>query len=71
MLVGLAKKILIHFNLLVAVFDLEADNGSDSDGIIGGVIAGTVVVALLGACCIYFCSKLRCRLRNAGALGLN
>ena len=61
MLVGLAKKTLIHFNLLVAVFDLEADDGSDSDGIIAGVIAGTVGVALLGACCIYFLSKLRCR----------
>ena len=29
------------------MFDLEADNGSDSDGINAGVIAGEVGVALL------------------------
>ena len=29
------------------MFDLEADDGSDSDGIVGAVIAGSVALALL------------------------
>ena len=45
MLVGLAKKTFIHFNLLVAVFDLEADDGSDPYGIIAGVIAAYIFSA--------------------------
>ena len=48
-----------------------ADDSGDSDGIMGAVIAGSVELALLGAGCIFLCSNLRCRMRNAGLLGLN
>ena len=52
------------------VDDLQMNTG-DSDDVVGAIIGGVVALSLVAAGCIWCCSKIKCRMRNTGLLGLN